>query len=149
LLIIDKLKIGLIAGSIATGFQQIVSLISDTILHTEHNYWDYASFILYNHHHKNAAELAVSIIIQIFFSIQLGVAYSYFEECLKTKYHYIKGAMYGGTVWFTITGILFLFQITPLKTHGAFEAGWEFLIGVIFGTILSFFVNKLKAPSWK
>jgi hypothetical protein len=147
LLITDKLKIGIIAGSIATFVLQILAII-ELLFKAKHTYWDYASYILFNHKYQGFAETALSIGIQIFFSVQLGVIYSYLDEKIPTKLCKTKGAMFGGTAWFSITGMLFIYQITQLKTHSAWESSYEFLSGVIYGIVLAIFTRNLKARSW-
>jgi uncharacterized membrane protein YagU involved in acid resistance len=138
----DKLWIGLIAGIVATIWNELATLAT-LPLHFKHNYWDYGSSLVFRHKPKNWKEFAIAILVQIFFSVQLSIIYAYYENKFPTKHYLIKGVIFGGTIWFLIQGILFLFDIKD-PTHKPPEAISEFLIAIIFGVITAWMVNKKK-----
>lgn len=139
----DNLKIGLIAGFYAVLFLGLSSLLSIWLIHPIHTYWDYAGYIAFNQK-TSGFKLVVSIIIQFFFTFQLAVIYPYFADIIKTKLYLIRGIVYGGSIWFFIQGILFIFQIIKLEKNEPGEIVWEFLTAIIFGMIVSWITEKKK-----
>jgi hypothetical protein len=137
----DKLKIGLIAGAYATIFKEISSILEIYIIHAKHTYWDYAGFIAFNQK-PHGFNLAIAIFIQIFFSASLAAIYSYGIKFIPTKLYLVRGAMFGGVIYFLVQAILFVLKVSKLVSNSGIEALWEFLTAIIFGMIVAYVVEK-------
>lgn len=86
-----------------------------------------------------------AIIVQNIFSVHLIVTYAYLKDFFPTKLIKIRGAFFGGFVWFSLIGMVFLFvEINGLKNHTPLEAIWENTMAVVYGIIAAIVLDKIE-----
>ncbi|MGI6711897.1 MAG: hypothetical protein ACOX4L_04070 [Bacillota bacterium] len=140
----DRFIKGVIAGTIAS----IAKNIPDLLLHnvfmiTEKSFWDYTSIIASGKHPQGLFEHAYSFFFEIIFSIFLGLTYTYLIPYFKTNYNLLRGAIYGGIVWFAIRTWVVSFQISPLLQEGRNTMIVNSLLSILFGIILEWIIQLL------
>lgn len=135
----DKFIKGVIAGGIA-------GLIKDTfdfLFHhyqlfviTDHSFWDYANIIASGRHPQGLFEQLYALFFEVIFSMLLGIIYVLIIPYLKTKYNFIRGAIYGGIVWFGIRAWVTAFQIHPLQHETGVTIFVNSILSILFGIVL-------------
>jgi hypothetical protein len=66
----------------------------------------------------------------------------YLQILSATKYYLLKGGIFGGGIWLTIQGLTLLYKITHLAHHTIRGTIIEFITAIVFGIIVSWWVNK-------
>jgi hypothetical protein len=140
----DRFIKGVIAGTIAGLAKNIPDIFLHNVLKTsEKSFWDYASIIVSGRHPLGLFEQTYSFFFEIIFSIFLGLIYILLIPYLKTNYNFLRGAIYGGIVWFAIRAWVVSFQISPLLQEGRNTMIVNSLLSILFGIILEWIIQLL------
>jgi hypothetical protein len=139
----DKLRLGLEAGALATIAIELGGVVS-LFLKAHHTYWEYAAMLLFNREARGWKEWTLSVALQILFSIQLAIGYSYLEGKVPTKYYKLKGIMFGTGIWMIIQAFILGFKLEILMNHSILGTILEILTAIAFGITLGWWVERNK-----
>jgi hypothetical protein len=97
----DKFMRGIIAGTIAGLIKDIPPLIIYIAkLDIFPTYWDYTGMIALGKVPNTAFDILLAIIVEVAFSMAIGIILVYAISIIKTHHYLIKGAFFGAAVWF-------------------------------------------------
>jgi hypothetical protein len=140
---------GVIAGVIAGTLKDIPDiLLVDLFKVKQLAFWDYVGEILFNKIPYTFMEHLTAFLVQVVFSIGIGVIYtSIVARFLPTKHHFIRGLLYGGFCWIILTSTVKLYNITSLLTKGLISPLLTLLFSVGYGLLIAYVDEYLKAET--
>jgi hypothetical protein len=139
----DKFLRGVIAGLIAGIVKDIPAIVSDFFFNTFPAYWDYAGLIGFGKEPKTFPEHFYAIIIQLGFSVVVGVSMVYIMNKIQSKHYLLKGAFFGGLIWFSIRGLVFIAQVPRLIHHQQAISIINSLTSIGYGLLLAWIDHYL------
>lgn len=140
----NQFQKGVIGGIVAG----IVKDIPNAILHrfprlTEIPLWDYAGAIALGRLPQGTGEHVYAVMLEILFSIFLGIIYvniPFFHQYDHTK---IKGIFFGAFIWFIIRAAVFAFNIQVLLGESIGTSITNLLVSMFYGCTLACTIKYL------
>ncbi len=139
----DKFTRGIIAGSIAGLLKDIPPLFID-IFHAKifPTYWDYSGIIAFGKIPDTAIDILIAIIVEIAFSMAVGVVLAYAIDIIKSHHYLIKGAFFGTAVWFFLRALVWIFEIKKFNQPQMPAFFINSVTSAGFGLLIAY-INKL------
>lgn len=136
----DQFMRGLTGGFIAGFIKDIPDVFLVDLFKIKHlAFWDYVGEMVLNHIPKGFIEHFIAFVIQVAFSLSLGIIYSnLFIPKFPTKHHLVRGAIYGSACWFVLMSVIRLFQITPLFNRDLLTPLLTLFFSAGYGLLLDF-----------
>lgn len=139
----DKFMRGIIAGTIAGLIKDIPSII----IHLMHSdvfptYWDYSGMIALGKVPDTAFDIFLAIIVEVAFSMAIGITLIYAISLIKSHHDLIKGAFFGAAVWFFIRTFMWIFAVKGFNQLQMFAFIINSATSVGYG-VLIVFIDKL------
>lgn len=144
----DRFTRGFIAGIIAAIIPFGIHFIAFGLKLTTLRYADWLGLFIFGHFPVGSGELIFTIIVQTCLLGGLGIGFAYLIPLFSSQNYWLKGLVYGATIWFFTYFITFLFKIPeliiiPLKTATTNLIG-GCLWGVSLGIVLNWLDDRLK-----
>lgn len=147
----DRMSHGFISGLIASAFQLAFNLTSYYVFHfAQLRLLDTASELIYGRLPLNAYESILAEIAVFFFGGFLGIGFTYLIQHVNSRYHLIKGWIYGLFVWFAIYSVIALFKMPDFRYPAPYTVTSNIISSSIFGLVLAETTKRLvstKHPS--
>lgn len=151
----DKFLRGLIAGLIAGIIKDFPDLFLVDLFKIKHiAFWDYTGVMVFNKIPQSFFEHFLGFVVQVAFSLGLGIIYSVIViPKFPTSHYLVRGAIYGGACWFALISIIKLYNVNSLLTHDLFTPMATLLFSSCYGLLLGFIDNyfspqKDRSGSW-
>ncbi|MEL7563475.1 MAG: hypothetical protein AAGU27_01110 [Dehalobacterium sp.] len=146
----DRFIKGVIAGAIAGLVKNAPDLLFHNLFNiTEKSFWDYANIITTGRHPQGLIEQLYSFFFEIIFSISVGLIYILLIPYFKTKYNLLRGAIYGGMIWFMIRAWMSAFHIELLMQENRSTMIVNSMLSIMFGIILEWLLQVLSKKSYE
>ncbi|MGI6066631.1 MAG: hypothetical protein ACOYI2_09115 [Bacillota bacterium] len=141
----DKLVTGAVIGTAAFIIQNLYALGAKAFNIPTLTYVDYGRILLLSKVMKGTIAVIIGLIGHLIWEIILGVIFVYIILNTSRRYSFLKGIIFGASVWFFINLAATLFSI-PVIAHVSPTTVTFFLIGsIIFGFTIAFTLNILHS----
>jgi magnesium-transporting ATPase (P-type) len=74
----------------------------------------------------------------------LAVIYTYTKDLIPTKHPILRGAMFGGSVWFLFRSFIILFNLKELILKDYTIVMFNIINSILYGIIIAFVLEKLE-----
>jgi uncharacterized membrane protein YagU involved in acid resistance len=138
----DTLTRGAIAGIIGAIIQNTYAFTSKAIGFTDRIYVDYAGVMIMYQYPKGTISFIVSLIAHLMVDIMLGVILAFILKYSTEKYYIVKGALFGGVVWFLLMGLAKLYRL-PQFTKVPPQSALSLFVGaIVFGVTTGYVIKR-------
>lgn len=145
----DKLLRGILAGAIAGIIKDIPPLILHIAQHEFFpTYWDYSGKITFGKVPEAWWEIAYAIVLEVCFSIGVGVVMVHLMPKVKSALWYIKGAGLGFAVWFLIRMGVSLFELKDFNQPQIFVSMINVSTSMGYGVLIAY-LDRYLENYWK
>lgn len=136
----DTFMRGLVGGLVAGIVKDIPDIfLVDLFKIKQLAFWDYVGVMIFNRIPSSFIDHLVAFIVQVAFSLGLGIIYStVIIPKFTTKHYLVRGLVYGSACWFFLMSLIKLYNVTKILSHDLFTpiATWLFSIG--YGILLAY-----------
>lgn len=140
----DRFMNGLIAGIIAGIFALIIDLFFvDVLKFGKLRFWDFSSILLFGNKPQSFWQTLLGILGHIGFSGIGGVIYAYLIRLITSKYLYIKGIVFGLSIWFSAYTTTYMLKVPYLKDISFETSVADYISSLFYGLILTYVLVKL------
>lgn len=134
----DRFTRGLAAGFIGWMPTVIFNLISFHLNFSKLRFLDFAAVFIYGHKpHGTLETMFASLAVMAFMSV-LGIFFAFLIKDIGSAHLWLKGWIYGNTIWFSIYAITLLFKVTEIETISLPSAFSNFLASSIWGVTMAY-----------
>lgn len=133
----DRMASGFLAGLAGGVAMNLVSLASYYMNIATLRFLDWSAVAIYGHKPENFGEVLFAQAAQLIFVGILGTLFAYLVPVLTSKNYMFRGWLFGNTVWFSLYGLILLFQIQDKLTVTLGTAVTDFVGASIYGLILA------------
>lgn len=140
----DRFVNGLIAGAIAGLIMDGIDLLGYALKLDDVRYLDFAAIIAFGKTASNLGEFMVGIFVELCFKAIVGGIFAMLILNIKSKYLYLKGIIFGVTVWFFVYAIITVFKATEFPKPNLSDAISHIINTSVYGIVLAFCLIKLN-----
>lgn len=141
---------GVIAGAIAGIAKDIPPLFFHLLSSNQHffpTYWDYAGKISFGKIPVIGWETAYAIVLEVCFSIFMGVLFVHIMPKIQSGLWYVKGAGLGFGIWFLIRMGVSLFGLKEFNQPQIFVSIINVITSISYGILLAYVDRVLQKRS--
>lgn len=140
----DRFVNGLIAGAIAGLVMDIIDLIGYVLKIDNVRYLDFAAIIAFGKTASNFGEFIIGLLVALGFQAILGSIFAFLILNIKSKYIYIKGIVFGISVWFIIYSLIIMFKATQFPKADLSDAISHIINTAAYGVVLAFMLLRIN-----
>ena len=137
--ITDGFMRGLVSGFLAGALKDIPDLFLVELFQVKRiAFWDYVGVMILNRMPQGFGDHLLAIIIEITFSMGLGIIYSLkVIPAFSTRHFLIRGMVYGCACWFILESVIKLYHITSLFDNDIITPLLALLFSSGYGLLLA------------
>lgn len=139
----DRFTRGFIGGLLAAIVMNIFSFISTALNWVEVPFVDWAGVFIFGRQPEGVAEIAVSLMGQLFFAALAGTLFVYFISLITSRNYIFKGLIYGLIVWFVSYAVTIMFRVPELVRFNLDTVISNAVGSMIYGLILALTIKWL------
>ncbi len=145
----DRLLRGLIAGLAAGFIKDIPDLLPRKWFHLKQlDFWDYIGEMALGDTSGKGWEAVVSFLIELGFSIGLGILYVYLiAPKFPTRHHLLRGVFYGCSCWFILISIIKLYRINELIPKDSLTPLITLLMSAAYGWLVAYIDHACRGAA--
>ncbi|HEX3047040.1 MAG TPA: hypothetical protein VHY08_19960 [Bacillota bacterium] len=143
----DRFLRGLTGGLIAGTCKDLPDIFLVDLFKIKHlAFWDYVGEMILNQIPKSLSDHILAFIIEVAFSLGLGIIYSIIViPAFPSKHYLVRGMIYGSACWFILMSLIKLFHISSLFVFDKFTPLATLFLSAVYGLMLAF-LDKYFAP---
>lgn len=88
-------------------------------------------------------ETVIAFILQLGLSGFVGILFSYLLTSINTANYYLKSTIYAYGVWFSLMGVVYLYQVQGLIDQPVNNIITEIVAITLYGLVLALLLNYL------
>lgn len=139
----DRLVAGSMAGIIAGLIQYAYGLATQALGFTDRSFGQFTEAVLDLHVYTGILGFIIGVLSHMAISIVFGVLFAYTIAKTSSRYHLLKGAMYGLVLWFLLSGFGSVLRL-PNFTKVPPIAELDILVGaILYGLVLAYTLKLL------
>ncbi len=139
----DRFTRGLIAGIIA-GIVPFIFNFGAKMLNFSTLVWaDFMGLFVLGRRPEGTGEMIFTIILQFFLLGIMGVVFAFIISLFSSQNYWLKGTVFGGSIWFLIYFLTFVFKLPGIEQIPIKTAISNLIGGLLWGFALSISLNWL------